>query len=250
MISYGKLVLRLSAGVLLGFMGCVGTEKPANPQAVSGTVATAACDECHSYPGSALCKTDTLLLGHTAYTQCYACHLWSTALDSSYDTAAATYVFHDAVSVQNGKVRPSPGPLHADGSVSLNFAQCAFCHAYQPGTGAHKRHVVKEGKQCYECHFATAISDTQFDTLTGEMYFYPRMHTVPGGGVRPLLDRRHHINNSIEVSFRKKYQRPGPPADFFIYNRFDKSCSNVECHSGTENGGASFERTIWKDTLQ
>jgi hypothetical protein len=231
------------AAVLLS--GCVGTEKPANPQAVGRSVAMAACDECHPYPGSPLCKTDTLVIGHTASTQCYACHLWATKLDSSYDTASAAYVFHDAMSVQTGTMRPIPGPLHADGSVSLNFAQCTFCHTYPPSTGAHMRHVEVEAKQCYECHFATAVSDTQSDTLTGEMYFLPRMHAVPGGGERPLLDPQHHIKNSIEVSFRKKYQRPQPAAGSYIYNRFDKSCSNIECHAGVANGGASKERTLW-----
>jgi predicted CxxxxCH...CXXCH cytochrome family protein len=230
--------------------GCVGTEKQENPQAVKSVVATASCNECHSYPGSQFCRTDTLRLGSGVYTQCYACHVGSIEIDSTYDSAFKSYVFHDVMFANNKQLYPRTGPRHTQGFVNLNFAQCTFCHSYPPATGLHKRHVFTEGKQCYECHFATAVSDTQADSVTGEMYFSPRMRTVPGGGELPQLDQKRHIDNSIEVSFRKKYQNPQPAKNSFLYNRSDKNCSNILCHSGTTSGGASVERTIWKDTLQ
>jgi hypothetical protein len=246
----GAVCFLFTIATVICLTGCVGTDKQEYPQTIKSLVAAASCNECHSYPGSPLCRTDTLSLGNGVYTQCYACHLGSTEIDSSYDSALNSYVFHDIMLSSNGISYPRTGPRHTQGIVNLNFAQCTFCHSYPPATGLHKWHVINEGKQCYECHFATAMSDTQADTRTGEMYFSQRMSPVPGGGELPQLYPQRHIDNSVEISFRKKYQRPQPSEDSYLYNRFDKSCSNTLCHLGTANGGASVERTIWKDTLQ
>jgi hypothetical protein len=234
-------------GAAMLFIGCVGTEKPVGPIASAGTAAS--CDECHSYPGSNLCRTDSVIIAGNSYTQCYACHWGSTVLDSSYDTASKASVFHDVMFQGSGRNFPKTNSHHTDGKVNLNYAQCASCHSYPPASGAHKSHVVNKGKQCYECHFATALADTQYDLSAGAMYFSPRMQAVPGGDERPLLNTLHHLDNSVEISFRKRYQLPAVSEKSFQYNRFGKSCSNIECHRGVSNGGASVERTLWKDTL-
>jgi predicted CxxxxCH...CXXCH cytochrome family protein len=82
------------------------------------------------------------------------------------------------------------------------------------------------------------------------MYFSEHMKAVPGGIELPVPQRAHHIDNTVEVAFRKKYQHPLLPDSMFKYNPFDRSCSNIACHSGVANGGASVERSLWKDPNQ
>jgi predicted CxxxxCH...CXXCH cytochrome family protein len=233
-------------------MNCVKSENPGAPNSI-GTSANASCNECHSYPGSILCKTDTFVDAKgIVSTKCSACHGGSIKLDSSFDTASQTFVFHDAMFTTHGKNYPVTDSTHTDGKLTLNFGQCTFCHSYPPNTGDHQRHVIDQGKLCFECHFATIQRDTGYDSSVSPavMFFDQHMQTVPGGLELPVPDPVHHIDNTVEVAFRKKYQRPLLPDSMFNYNPFDKSCSNIACHSGVANGGASVERTLWKDPNQ
>ncbi len=229
---------------------CLKSENPDVPKSIG---ASASCNECHPYPGSSLCKTDTVVdAGGMASTKCSACHAGSIKLDSSYDPVSMTFVYHDAMFDAHGVRYPLTDSTHTDGSKTLNFNQCTYCHSFPPNTTGHKIHVTDRGKSCFECHFATIKSDTGYDssTVPPAMYFTQRMKNAPGGVSLPWPDQSRHIDNSVEVVFMRKYQRPAPPDSMFNYNRFDRSCSNIACHSGTANGGASVERTLWQDPNQ
>lgn len=233
-------------------ISCVKSENPDVPKSI-GTPAAASCNECHPYPGSILCKTDSVVdTSGIAFTKCSACHAGSIKLDSSFDTVSQAFMYHDAMLARGAKTYPVTDSTHTDGNLTLNFGQCTFCHSYPPNTGDHQRHVVGQGKSCFECHFATIQRDTGYDSSVSPpaMFFDQYMRTVPGGVELPVPDRAHHIDNAVEVAFRKKYQRPLLPDSMFNYNPFDKSCSNIACHSGVANGGASVERSLWKDPNQ
>lgn len=224
--------------------GCVTTE---NPPAMSGVDSTsyAACNECHHYPGSILCKTDTVIAGGTAATQCYACHFGSVQLDSVFDSAANAFTYHDHMIHVNGRLYPATGATHANGALNLNFTQCTGCHDYPPASGLHQYHVAIQGNQCYECHFASVESDT--DTTNNMLILDEREQAVPGGALLPIPILQRHIDNQVEVSFRKNYQIPYPHHDtLYHWDPATNSCSNIYCHSGIEKGGASVELSSWK----
>jgi predicted CxxxxCH...CXXCH cytochrome family protein len=241
-------VIVIVAGCTL-WICCAKSENPVTPESI-GTSASASCDECHAYPGSILCKTDTAVDSRgMVFTKCSACHAGSITIDSSFSAASNGSLYHDQMFSANGKNYPHTDSTHADGKKTLKFIQCTFCHSFPPNTGGHKTHVIDQGKSCFECHFATMRHDTGYDSSVSpaDMFFTQYMQTVPGGFELPVPDQAHHIDNVVEVSFRKKYQRPAVPDSMFAFTPFDKSCSNIACHSGIANGGASVERTLWRE---
>jgi len=244
----GRIMKSLVFMMPLIAASCINTDMPDKPP-LAAMNSAASCDECHHYPGSILCKSDTVVTGRGKATQCSACHWGSLVMDSSFDTASGAYVFHDAMFAANGRTLPKTGPSHANSVLTLNYAQCTFCHSYPPKSGRHYSHVVVQGKKCFECHFKTVACDTITDTL-GHRFFSQRFQAVPGGAMLPIALASAHINNRRDVFFRKNFETPEIKLAVFEYNSFDHSCSNIHCHTGIENGGASIERTIWKDTTQ
>lgn len=233
--------------VFVVFIACIQTNTPDQKPSHNGLTTAAACNECHTYPGSILCKSDTLTLNGTPATQCIACHKNSIVLDSSFDTAADAFVFYDKMFISGGKSVQKTGPHHADNSLSLDFTQCTQCHSYPSNSGLHKRHVIDEGKECIDCHFLTVQHDLNDDGTN--RYYSQRTQTVPGGKQLPIPVNLYHINNHVNVTFEKNYEIPKIDS-LFRYNTFDNSCSNIECHNGLESGGAPVERSIWKEVNQ
>jgi hypothetical protein len=234
----------------MALFNCVKTEIPDKP-AFAGKTGAAACIECHSYPGSVLCRTDSLVIDHKVSTQCYACHLGSIKLDSSFDTSSNAFRYHDAMLPVKNRNFPITDSLHTDHNLTLKFAQCTFCHSYPPNSGKHIWHVTDQGKNCYECHFSTVLSDKNTDTagtgLNTLVNFVQRFRVVPGGKSLPIPNYLHHLDHSVTVSFRKKNQVPPVPDSLFHFNSFDKSCTNIACHKGVAQGGESVERSLWKE---
>jgi predicted CxxxxCH...CXXCH cytochrome family protein len=234
---------------LAAMLGCVGSEQNSKPQPTAISSARASCNECHGFPGADRCKTDSVWTGGAAHTQCYACHLGSIRYDSTYVSAESAYLYYDAQFLRGNNTFPLTDSLHGNGSKTTIFARCTYCHEYPPPKGQHEYHVLFEKKQCYECHFASVMSDT---VKPGQMgngvpLFWQRSHTVPGGGSLPFMKSEKHMNGRIDVVFKEKYLSVPIVDSVFRWNPADHSCSNVECHSGTENGGASTERAVWKE---
>jgi predicted CxxxxCH...CXXCH cytochrome family protein len=216
------------------------------------------CDKCHTYPGSILCKTDTVQVHGIQATQCFKCHNDAVNVDSSWDEASKTFVYHDKMISNNGSFIQSTGPQHANGKKTMNFSQCTQCHSFPPSSGKHSVHVIDNGKECLDCHFGTVKYDTAGEGT--ERYLRQLAIKVPGGASLPLLDSLHHINNKIDVIFEKNsdFERKAEitgndtiyPYPLFRFNPNDKSCSSIECHSGTEFGGAPIDRSIWEETVK
>lgn len=215
----------------------------------------ARCDQCHTYPGSSLCKTDTVDVQGVRATQCFKCHNGSVNIDSSWNASSNGFMYHDKMINNNEDFIQSTGPQHANGKRSLNFSQCTQCHSYPPSSGMHKVHVIDNNKKCLDCHFKTV----KYDTITtgNETYQHQLSFRAPGGEMLPILDTLYHLNKKIDVVFKKNndFERKAEisgndttyPYPLFRYNPLDKSCSSIECHSGTENGGASIEHSMWED---
>jgi hypothetical protein len=229
-------------------IGCVNSEVPITPQPVK-TSGAAHCNECHSYPGSPLCSSDTLVIDNQGFTQCFSCHLGAIKIDSSFDTASKSFVYHDAMLNSIGKNYPLTDSMHPGKSLDLGYSQCTRCHGYPPSTGLHAVHVTTNSESCFECHFSTIVRDSDTATIDqgGVGLFYSQQtRIVPGGVELPRVIDQFHIDNSVEISFRRKYQRPLVPDSMYRYSSFDKSCVNILCHSGVANNGASIALTYWR----
>jgi hypothetical protein len=252
-INYPATAMEIKRNLFIAaicvFLGCVGTEKPSVPLS-AGTTAEASCNECHSFPGSLVCKTDSVYASGKSFSECFTCHLGAISFAGTYDTTTGGMVFHDVMVERNGLTFPSTDSMHGNRAVDPVFAQCTFCHGYPPQTGSHYRHVVVEGRKCFECHFASVASDTIRQQGSGAdslIFFMQREHATPLDSLYvPFMKRDSHIDHSTEVSFRKKFQVPRVPDSMFVWNKADASCSNIQCHSGAANGGASMEHTQWR----
>ncbi len=241
-------------GTLFLVIGCDSTDiwEP-----VPGQMGITRCDKCHTYPGSILCKTDTVQVHGIQATQCFKCHNDAVNVDSSWDDASNAFVYHDKMIDNNGSFIQSTGPQHANGMKSMNFAQCTQCHSFPPSSGKHAVHVIDNGKECLDCHFGTVKCDTIITDI--ESYLQQSTIRVPGGSSLPLLDTLHHINNKVDVVFAKNGFERQPeingndtiyPYPLLRFNPKDKSCSSIECHSGTEFGGAPIDRSLWEETVK
>ena len=232
------------------FIGCVGSERDSAPQSTGLYTAQASCNECHAFPGSERCKTDTVWSPDGPRSKCYSCHLGSIRYDSAYIRAENAYLYFDATLLRRANASPATDSLHGNGSITAIFARCTYCHDYPPQIGLHENHVLSEQRQCYECHFASVMSDTGTSDQPGVgliPVFWQRNHPVPGGKNLPFMKSEKHMNGQIDVMFAKKYQSFPIVDSVFRWNPVDNSCSNIGCHSGTENGGASTKKCYWKD---
>jgi hypothetical protein len=234
------LVVVVCVGGLCLTLNCVGNDN--NP---GSKAQAAACNECHSYPGSMLCKTDSVMVSGTGHTRCSECHAGSIRVDS-VNTGGQQYSYFDSMITIDSRRFPHTDSLHANASVTLNYTQCTACHSFPPQSGGHAVHVGIQGKQCFECHFSTVQADTVVEGTGAArtMYFSQRMHTTFGGVEVPFVNHTNHINGSTEIAFRRKLQLPAVPANSFMYSRVDKSCSNIQCHEGAPLG-ASIELSKW-----
>ena len=236
---------------LMIFIGCVGSEKNSGLQSAGFHSVGASCNECHAFPGSERCRMDTVLLSSDgSHMQCYSCHLGAIRFDSSYVSAESSFLYFDATFLQGNKAFPVTDSLHGDGSITAIFAKCTYCHDYPPRIGRHVSHVTAKKKQCFECHFLSVMSDTDKSSGNQAPLFLQRSHPVPGGGSLPSMNSASHINRQIDVAFRKKYESFPTIDSIFRWNPLDNSCSNIQCHSGKENGGAAIERNVWKEITQ
>lgn len=209
--------------------------------------ASAACNECHTYPGSSMCKLDTVPVDGMAATQCFGCHKNSVLFDSTkLNGSSNSYVYYDKMFLQNGKCYPKTGPHHADHALSLEYSQCTACHSNPPNSGAHLRHL-EEGKQCAACHYKSVKSQLMVDQFEPSFSYLDQVHQrAPGGEMLPVPMADFHMNKRVDVAFMKNYALPAITTPL-VYNKFDNSCSNVECHSDdTANGGASIAKSYWK----
>jgi hypothetical protein len=226
--------------------GCIGTDRPAD-NVVPIKAQEASCDECHAFPGTKLCKTDSVGIAGLNYTECYRCHSGAIRVDSSFDAAGNAFIYHDAMQQTAIGRLPRTDSLHTDVDLTLNFTQCSACHSFPPSEGLHSFHVGSEGKKCFECHFQTIESDTEVfaDGTVWETFFVQKMQRVFGGNELPRVKKIRHINRALDIAFRKKFQDPAMPDSMFRWNPADKSCSNIECHTGPPDG-ASIVRTWWR----
>ena len=232
----------LAAGGYLLAAGCMTLQNPLAPQSVNSS-SMANCDECHPFPGSRLCRTDSVVSPIGAATECSACHSGSVQIDSMFTMATYTAIYHDLMLPGRDGPIPATGPSHADGSLTLDFTRCTTCHSYPPSSFGHQIHE-EQGVECYQCHFLSIECDTE--TTGGGLYFFQHYRKVVGGDSLPVPDSHNHINNIVDVSFKKNFQRPYEYEFLFGFDRTTGICTNIQCHSGAEWGGASIERTPWR----
>lgn len=247
-----KTLKILTTLLFVFFAGCINTTPTENDDDDDDddnykVTASAACNECHTYPGSNMCKLDTVVVNGKSATQCFGCHKNSVIFDSSkLNDTSNSYVYYDKMFLQNGKSFPKTGPHHADHALSLEYSQCTACHSNPPNSGAHLRHM-EEGKQCVECHFQSVKSELIVDEVNPAFNYTDQVHQrAPGGALLPVPIADFHMNKRVDVAFMRNYDSP-KIATPFTYNKFDNSCSNIECHSDDiANGGALKAKSYWK----
>ncbi len=228
--------------------GCSTVLNPPAPQSADPAADVAAsCDECHTFPGSILCRTDTVELADGAATQCFTCHSGAIRVDSTFDSDEHVTIFHDRMLQGRNGRSPATGPSHADGSLALDFTQCSSCHSSPPASFGHRVHE-EQGIECYQCHFSSIHCDTVI--TDEELYFQQHYRMVTGGDSVPVPDSYLHMNATVEVSFAQNYELPFHHDTLFAFNRATGTCTNIQCHAGVEWGGAPIERTSWRSSEQ
>jgi hypothetical protein len=161
-------------------------------------------------------------------------------------SAESAYVYFDARFLRGQSDFPVTDGQHADGTINAVFARCTYCHAFPPQRGRHESHVLRRGKQCYECHFGSVASDTLSSSAGAVPAFRQRGYRVPGGDTLPSMKPEKHMNGRIDVMFRLKYESAPVVDSVFRWNPADNSCSNVGCHSIRENR----IRAVWKEITE
>lgn len=197
----------------------------------------AACDECHTFPGSQYCKLDTMTTGGKTVTSCVLCHMGVVKFDSivtidTTDTIADTVaVYHDLLLTVNGTHHIATDSLHTDGKVDVNYGQCTKCHGYPPNKDGHRLHVMDKKKKCTDCHLFSFQCSTY--VLLDKTIYVPRKHKGLEKDSLLTPDPSKHLNGiSGDLAFKQKEENLNNP-DYdtsFIWNAKERSCANVKCH--------------------
>ncbi len=144
--------------------------------------------------------------------------------------------------------------LYEEGPVNINeeLAQegCTSCHKYPPDSGEHDHHLIKEGKECFDCHFYTVERDTfMFETDTGMIYRFTnmKMKITDDDDTIPIIITDAHITNKVDVVLKRRVEdsvnRQLIPEET-IWNNCEKSCSKLSnCHSPLDV--SHYEKELW-----
>jgi hypothetical protein len=215
------------------------------------TVRPASCNECHSFAGSKFCDTAAITYKGETTTRCSFCHAGSVKSDSTLNDSTNAQVYHDRMmSAENGPL-PVTGNLHANGTVDLEFGQCDLCHDFPPrllnnprAQYAHDVHVLLDQMKCCDCHVTSVQcsidrhpdpSNPQ-DTVDTLIQI---MRQGAGGLLIPVADIRAHLNNKVDVAFRKRAEDSINCGDTFdrnsyLWDGFEKKSHNMKgcaCHT-------------------
>jgi len=233
-----KLFILLAAIVACGCFNSM--------ESVDKTVRPASCNECHRIPASKFCDTATMTYKGETMTRCSFCHLGSIKLDSTLNDSANVQVYHDRMVPADGGFIPAIDTLHANGSIDLRFGKCTLCHEYPPpNINVHYSHYVLYQMQCYECHVYSVQCSTDrhpnpsnpadtVDTLVQLMV------TGIDGAAIPVANSRAHLNNRVDVAFRKRAEDSINLGDTFdknlyLWNSFEKKSHHMSkgcgCHT-------------------
>ena len=211
------------------------------------TVRPASCNECHPFAASTFCDTAAITYKGKTMTRCSFCHLGSIQLDSTLNDSTNTQVYHDRMAPAEGGPLPVTGKLHANGRVNCEFGTCSICHAFPPNPyqGVHYNHVTLNGMQCFECHANSVRCSTDrhpdpsnpSDTVDTLIQI---IRDGIGGLMIPVADSRAHLNNRVDVAFRKRAEDSINQGDTFdrnlyLWDDFEKKSHNMgkgcSCHT-------------------
>lgn len=214
----------------------------------SATPRPASCDECHTFPGSQYCKTDTIAVNSYTATSCVLCHMGAIKLDSivTIDTTDSIpdtiTVFYDQM-LEYLAYLPSPpimpifsyitatDSLHTNDKVDINFGQCTKCHGYPPNKDGHELHVIDKKKKCTDCHLFSITCSTY--VLLDKTIYVPRKHKGLGKDSLFTPDPNKHLNGiSGDIAFKQKEENANNPDydTLYIWDPTERSCTNSRCH--------------------
>ena len=218
----------------------------------SATPRPASCDECHTFPGSDYCRTDTMTSSGKMVTSCVLCHMGAIKSDSTVDTIqidttdTIITVYHDLMNSFMGGFYTATDSLHTDNTTDVNFGQCTKCHGYPPNKDGHKYHVTDKKKKCTDCHLFSIKCSTY--VLLDKTIYVPRKHKGFGKDSLFTPDPNRHLNGiSGEIAFKQKEENINNP-DFdtlFTWDPQERSCSNIRCHPPWHP-----KKLIWKEVTR
>lgn len=204
----------------------------------SATPRPASCDECHTFPGSNYCRTDTMTTSGKVVTSCVLCHLGSIKSDSTVDTVqidtttdTIITVYHDLMNSFMGDFYTSIDSLHTNNKIDVNFGQCYKCHGYPPNKDGHKHHVIDKKKKCTDCHLFSIQCSTY--TLLDKTIYVPKKHKGLGKDSLFTPDPDKHLNGiSGDIAFKQKEENANDPDydTLYIWDPTERSCTNSRCH--------------------
>ena len=234
-------VVGCAAAIGLTVCGCLNSMESGNK-----SIRPASCNECHRLPASKFCDTARIAYKGDTMTRCSFCHLGSIKLDSTLNDSTNAQIYHDRMMPADDGFLPATGRLHANGSIDLQFGRCTICHEYPPrNIRAHDLHVVQDLMQCYDCHVYSVQCSTDrhpdpsnpADTVDTLVQI---LQNGIGGLMIPVADSRAHLNNRVDVAFRKRAEDSINLGDTFdknlyLWDSFGKKSHNMNkgcaCHT-------------------